>query len=175
MVGIEPVRQHATVGSASSTTVSQEEKEAIQYLQLEYPYKIQSILTLKHADRTAYERVLRRLLLEKRYMERLRETDELAYQNYCEQQELDRRVWKLAQIFNSTTDEKLKAKVKTQMERLLSELFELREERKQAEIKRLESQLKQLKDISDLRRLEKDSIIEQKLMDVLAGKENLDW
>lgn len=156
-------------------SAQQEEKEAIQYLELIYPYKIDTILRLKQESPSEYASYIKKLLMEKRHIERLAKNDQESYQNYLKQRELDRQIWSLAQKFNQTENPTAKTMILAQLEQSVSDLFDMKDQQKQQEIKRLEQELTKLKALAELRRQNKQDIVRQHTQELIAGKEFVDW
>ncbi len=67
-----------------------------------------------------------------------------------------------------------KTKIKSEMKNKLNELFEIRTKVQELRLKRLENEIKELKDTITKRRANKDKIVDQRLNQLIGGKE-LNW
>lgn len=65
--------------------------------------------------------------------------------------------------------------IKTELKQKLGELFELRENNRQEEVKDLEERLSELKKTLQERRENKDEIIQKRLKDLTGESRNIDW
>ncbi len=68
-----------------------------------------------------------------------------------------------------------KKKLKTQLKKTLSTLFDLKEERRKDEVKKLEEELRELKKSLKIRMQNKDEIVKRRLHELLDEDDYLEW
>jgi hypothetical protein len=73
------------------------------------------------------------------------------------------------------TDGNKKQSVKKELQKVLSELFELREKDRKEDVARLEKELQELKESLQIRANKKNEIIERRIEDLLGENKYLDW
>lgn len=72
-------------------------------------------------------------------------------------------------------DDNNKAKLKTDLNAKLAELFDLKEVKKQEEVKRLEKRLQELKESLQLRKQNKGEIVNKRIQELLGDSKYLRW
>ncbi len=88
---------------------------------------------------------------------------------------MGRESFDLAEKYRNTEDKKEKEKIKEQLRTILSQQFDLKEEEKNARIKRLEEEIIRLKDELVKRKKNKKEIVNRRLKELLGESRYLEW
>lgn len=81
----------------------------------------------------------------------------------------------LAYKYRKASDSGTKRGIKSQLNRKLNQLFELREKQRAMEIKSIQEELARLKESVEVRKQNKEMIISRRLMELTEGEDYLDW
>jgi hypothetical protein len=105
----------------------------------------------------------------------LRLTDTTDFAKYKEIPELERKSFELTRAFHEATKATAKETVQKELENTLNKLFELRELRKEEEVKRIESDLEKTKAKMAERKLNKQIIVKRRMDQLLGKRDDLEW
>jgi hypothetical protein len=94
---------------------------------------------------------------------------------YKEIPELERKSFELARAYHDASKGNAKETVEKELKNTLGKLFELREERKQDEVKRIETDLQKTKAKMADRRTNKETIVKRRLDQLLGKRDDLEW
>jgi Rad3-related DNA helicase len=150
------------------------EMEALAYLRDISPRKAARLQEIKAINQLEYRIQIEKLMAELRKAKRLKKRDPAHYERMVKIRQLEERSQVLGRNYREAGDAD-KAKIETELEQILSELFDLREENRQAEVKRLEERLQELKESLEVRRKNKEKIIERRLAQLTGKSRYLDW
>ena len=153
----------------------EQEQEAIAYIQEADPGEAERLKRLKSTDPKRYADMLNRRLREKRRLERRKQEDPARYEQEVKIRELERQSHKLADTYRNSTDEKARNEIRLNLATLTTRLFDLREARRQNEVKRMERDLERLRANLAERQKHKQQIIERRVAQLLGDPRNMEW
>lgn len=122
-----------------------------------------------------YNNLIAESWMEMMKLQDLKASDPERYDNLMQERKLDAQTRQLAEKYRQATDESARAAIRTELQTLVSQLFDIREAGREAEVKELEKRLAELKSIVDKRRSNKLLIVESRLKVLLGEKEFMDW
>ena len=153
----------------------EQEQEAMAYIQKVAPDEAERLKRLKAADPKRYADMLNRRLREKRRLERLKQEDPARYENEVKIRELERQSHELADTYRNSTGETARSGIRTKLATLTARLFDLREGRRQEEVKRMERDLERLRANLTERQKHKQQIIERRVAQLLGEAGTMEW
>jgi hypothetical protein len=77
--------------------------------------------------------------------------------------------------YRSTTDADERAKLSEELQRVITEHFEIRQKRRAQELEELQMQIRRLQELHDRREQEKNQIISDRVRQILRDAEGLGW
>jgi len=104
-------------------------------------------------------------------IERIKDEDPEMYALMKGDQDLERETFDLSNRFRQTMKSDDREKIKAELQAAVEKHFEIRQQRRELELKRLEEQLKRMKDSVAKRLAEKEPIIEQRIKE-LTGEQD---
>lgn len=152
----------------------EQEQEALQFAQEFDPPLAEHLSELKIERPDRYKREIGRLLKEKMRLERLQRKDPERYEQVFKIHSMEAKSKALGRRYREA-DEAEKAKIKTQLQSLLGELFDLRNLDREEEVSRLEKRLDELRRSLAMREKNKEQIIERRLLQLTGEKSYLEW
>lgn len=154
------------------TPVSAEDREkAIAWLKENEPTRLERLGELKQQRPDEHERAMNQVAMEVRDLLAMKQNDPKRYERRMSQRKLDYRANELAEkIVGSKQDTAAERK---ELKDVLGQLFDLREEDREQELKRLEEELVRLKETMAKRRASKDKLVERRMEDMLG--EGMEW
>jgi len=163
-------------GPAIVRLSDQEREEAMDFVRAYGgAMRLRRLENLRLAAPLKFEQGLRRALVKKREVEKLKERDPKLYKKVLKIMELERKSFDLAEDYRNTEDETEKENIKNQLMATLSEQFSLKEEEKNARMKKLEDKLARLKDELMKREKNKKEVVNRRLKDLLGENRYLEW
>ena len=105
----------------------------------------------------------------------LRLTDTTGYTKYKEIPELERKSFELARAYHEAVKATAKETVEKELQSTLNKLFELREEKKEDEVKRIEADLQKTKAKMAERKINKQTIVKRRIDQLLGKRDDLEW
>ncbi len=105
----------------------------------------------------------------------MRLTDTTGYAKYKEIPDLERKSFELARAFHEAKKPAAKEIVEKELQNTLNKLFELREEKKEDEVKRIETDLQKTKAKMADRKLNKQTIVKRRMDQLLGKRDDLEW
>ncbi|MFQ5769319.1 MAG: hypothetical protein ACE5HX_02200 [bacterium] len=151
------------------------EKEALEFLEENAPFRLNRIGKLKQFRPEQYHRILLEVMERQRMLAHLELEDPERAELIKKQIKLENKTEELGHDFRISEDEAEKANLEKELKRALSELFDLRELDKQREIERLEKQLQELKNMVKKRKGHREEIIQKRLDQMLGKEDYLAW
>jgi hypothetical protein len=88
---------------------------------------------------------------------------------------LEREIADLNGQFHQTPDAEQKEKIKAELRETIAKQFDVRQERRRLELKRLEEQLKHMREVIERRDKAKGQIIDRHLSELLGVEEDLQF
>jgi hypothetical protein len=152
----------------------EEEDEALNLLKETDPRRYEQILQLKASNPLAYQRIMNGFARQFRNLTRIKANDPETYERILQERRMDRDCRDLAEACK-TADSDEKKRIEIELKEKLNVLFDLRQENRELEIKRLEERLEELKEKNRLRIANKQEIVESRFQELLGKSSGLEW
>jgi hypothetical protein len=149
--------------------------EVMAFLKEFHPELAEEVAKLKKDNPEMYEQILRQHAREMMELRELKKRDPKRYEQLIQQQKKERRIRELADKYRQSKDEKEKETIKAEMAALLGESFDIMEQGREEEIKRMEEEVNKLKEKMKRRKAEKEKIVGERLKEILGEKEEWNW
>jgi hypothetical protein len=101
--------------------------------------------------------------------------DTTANMKYKEIPELERKSFELSRAWHDASKPNARETVEKELQTTLNKLFDLREQRKEDEVKRIEADLAKTKAKMTERQLKKEHIVKRRLDQLLGKRDDLEW
>jgi hypothetical protein len=105
----------------------------------------------------------------------MRLTDNEDYETYKEIPDLERKSFELARACREAKKQSMKDTIQVELQNTLNKLFDLREQRKEEEVRKLESDLQKTKTKMTERKANKQTIIKKRMDQMLGRRDDLEW
>ena len=151
------------------------EKEILKKIKKEHPDEAKELMLLKKERPIEYRKILIQRQHEFERLEELKERDPERYRQKKKQQSLEYQSYQLAEKYRATTKETEKVKIKQDLQKILGELFDLREKDREEEMKHLNQKLDHLKSVLAERKKKKKEIVDRRLQELIGEKDVLIW
>jgi len=165
-------------GAVRSLT-PEEEQRALEFVRQFDPDRLSRLEALKVRSPHRYAIMVHRLSWAQGRLAELQQEDTVAYREHLE---TFRRMFALetdaediATRYRSTSDEQTKQQLRAQLTQVLAQLFDMREQMKQEEIRRMTGELERLRRIVEQRRKNKSAIIERHVQQMLGELDAMEW
>lgn len=151
------------------------EAEALEFVKIVAPFRMDQLRILKAADPGEYRQRILDIFHQKRRLDLVRQTDPVQYESLLKETKLDQKSQNLSEQYRRARTQEEKARIKAELTILLNELFDIREQNKQGEIKHLEEELARLKGTMAERRKNKSQIVTSRMEELLDEETSLRW
>lgn len=151
------------------------EKEALDYLAQNYPQEAQDLPRFKPMDQRRYTMRLKAVLDEKARVEFLQKNDPARYEREMKIRDLERQSRELSESYRKSADEAARRTMRTNLNNVIAQLFDLREMNRQDEVKRMEADLKRLKETLEQRQKNRAGIIERRVQQLTGEAGIMEW
>jgi len=139
------------------------------------PGRLEELERLRERDPARAREMMGRLFMEKRRMDKLKETDPEAYERRRNQAHLEYEAKGLvAKIREGATDAE-KAEAKKRLAEIVAQLFEAQCEEYQGAIDQMQERVEQMRAKLEQRRAAKDKIVARRVEDLCVDPEALRW
>ena len=129
---------------------------------------------VKEVNRDEYNYQLKRVLEEMMQARRFEKSDPERYERIVRMKSLEEKSQSLGRAHRQASKSE-KANIEAELNKILSELFDLREENRREEVAKLETRLKELKDSLKERQENKAEIIKRRLAQLTGQSQHLEW
>ncbi|MCU0645040.1 MAG: hypothetical protein MUC94_12360 [bacterium] len=153
----------------------EQEQEILERIKKENPEQAKELMFFKKEQPLRFKQFLIQRQHEFERLEELKERDPERFEQKKKEQFLEQQSRQLAEKFRASKDEKEKAKIKSDLSIVLSELFDLREKDREEEMKLLNEKLETLKSVLNERKQKKKEIIDRRLQELIGDKDLLLW
>lgn len=157
-----------------SRQFAEKEREALEFLREISPEKVEKLLMVKEVNRDEYNYQLKRVLEEMMQARRFEKSDPERYERIVRTKSLEEKSQSLGRAHRQASKSE-KANIEAELNKILSELFDLREENRREEVAKLETRLKELKDSLKERQENKAEIIKRRLAQLTGQGQHLEW
>lgn len=152
----------------------EQEIEVLEYIKQAYPFKYEDIKRMKKSLPNVYRKTLVRAYREMQFSQRIKEEDPERFENLKKERQLETKSHELADQYKNTNNQESKAAIKEELEQVLEDAFEIRQQNREFEIRSLQKKLEDLMNDNEARMNQKDQIIEKRLNELL-GTSDLKW
>jgi hypothetical protein len=153
----------------------EQEDEVMAYLRENYADRLDELNELKKKRDILYKRKMSQAYREMRFMKDLKERDEERYKRVADEKKLEKQIRLMVESYLKSSNPLKKEELRTGIRKLLNKIFDYRQMNRQEEIAKLEMKLNELKEINEQRIANKDAIVENRLIDLLGQKPELEW
>lgn len=154
---------------------SEQEKEALEFIQIVAPFRLDNLKKMKQFDSREYQRRLMDVLQTKMQLDLLKQTDPDQYQSRLDEIKMDQESNRLGEEYRKAGSQQEKDKIRMNLKAVLDQLFDIREKNKQFEIQHLEEQLAKLKGTMADRKKNKEQIVQNRLEDLIDEGNSMKW
>jgi len=165
----------APIGQALAQQDPVKERETLEELRNDNLSYYKELMDLRKRHPQTYKKVILGEIKKLQFMTEMRESNPEVYKKLLKVTELENKVNDLAKLYSAAENNERKAELKNEIKNLLSELFELKEEKYNIELNELENQIKTLKSKISKRKENKEKIIGKRLENLMSSDETLEW
>jgi hypothetical protein len=151
------------------------EREALEFLAIVAPFRLEDTKRLKTVQPQEYYRNISEVLSVKRRLDFVKRNDPEQYQLVLQETKMDQQSHNLAEQCRRTKNPEEKNRLRIELKNLLTQLFDIREKNKQREIQHLETELNRLRNTMSERRKNKDQIVMLRMEELLDEQTSLKW
>jgi hypothetical protein len=151
------------------------EQEALEYLAKLNPRGPDELREIKAINPREYTVRVNRILREKYQLERLQKEDPARFERESKIRELERQSHELGESYRKAQDEATRKSIRSNLNNLITQLFDLRELNRQEEMKRMETELARLKETLVQRQKNRAGIIERRIQQLTGEAGAMEW
>lgn len=151
------------------------EQAAFRFLETYHPSRADDLKRMKMMQPERYSRMIVDIFQRAERLRMFQKEDPERYELEVRQETLDEKTFSLAQAYRNAKDEKEKQSLKQQLESTVSEHFDVREQIKESELKRMESDLQRLKERLKQRKANKSEVVKQRVNQLMTIGSGLEW
>jgi hypothetical protein len=148
---------------------------AMDWLKENEPARSEAMMRLKKERPEDYERMLQQVAMEIREMKALERKEPERYEARLKQRKLEYRSTELVEKIQAAGADQDTGDLREELRGVLSQLFDLREEERALELRRLEDEMARLRDVMEKRKKLKDDIVERRLAELLGEDSLMEW
>lgn len=153
---------------------SEREKEVLNYLQEFAPQKAEMLKMLAATNPKEYQGQIMLVMEEMMKARKIEQADPERYEQLVRMKALEEKTHVLGRAYRDASEAQ-KAKIERELQTLLVELFDLREEKRREEVARLEQRLAELKKSLEMRKQNKAEIIKRRMAQLTGKTQHLEW
>ena len=151
------------------------EPRALKFVEMYHPSRLESLKHMKTAQPEEYSRIMLGFWRRTEEINMLQKEDPERHAMEIRQENLDEKTFLLTQTYQAAKDDKEKQNVKSQLEATVNEQFELREQIREIEVKKMEVELQRIREKLKWRKLNKSEIVKQRVRELLNAGTGLEW
>lgn len=151
------------------------EQAALKFVETYHPSRLEVFKRMKMAQPEHYARTITEIWRRTEQLSMLQKEDPQHYDMEIRQETLDEKTFLLAQSYQTAKSEREKQSIKRQLEAAVNEQFDLREQIKESDVKRMEAELRQVKGKLKQRKANKSRIVKQRVNQLLIMGTGLEW
>ncbi len=152
-----------------------EEKKVFQFLKKTDPGRIRLLEMLRHKEPFEYREAIRDILSEMNEMDHLRKDNPKLFEKFVIRRKLEVQSHRLADEIHRSRDKTRKAKLEEELRAVLQKLFPLRCLELETQINELSEELAKAKKLLEIKRKNKDKVIERRFRELTGVEDALDW
>jgi hypothetical protein len=153
----------------------EKEQEFLEYIQEYMPYEYDDVVELKEKNPVEYHKKLKDGMHRMHYMKQLKEDDPDAHDRIIKMAKLEQQSLRLSKQYRKEENAGKKEGIKAELLQILDSIFNIRQENKEKEVKRLELKLEELKTTLKKRKDVKQEIIQNRLNKLIGKSDHLEW
>ena len=153
----------------------EQEQLALEFVRATHPNGEQWLTRMKQRSPDRYNMIIRGILFRRAQLNELRTVDSLAYNREIRIMQIGGQIRTQKQAYRRASDDETRNSVRTQVDSLLSELFDLREAEKRAEIEHMAREVERLRQVVEQRHNNKADIVRRKLEETLGERDDMEW
>jgi len=150
-------------------------KKFEEWLKKEDPDKYKEIQNLKTAQPHLYKRIIFEGIRHFQFLMMMKKKDPKGYALIKKEMGLESKLRKLVRKYRQTSDKSSKKTLKTEMNQILNQLFDVRTSNRTREVNNLGKKVKELRKLLEMRKANKKLIIKQKLEEITGKSRGLEW
>ncbi|MEW6555919.1 MAG: hypothetical protein AB1349_01020 [Elusimicrobiota bacterium] len=152
-----------------------EEQQILEATKMEDPQLYSDLIKLQKKQPRVYRRLVSDELKKRKFLDELKKTKPEIYEKIVRINSLEKKTRDLVQLYKAADSNERKAELKLDLKNVLTELFELKQDRYRIELQSLENQIKEINTKLEKRTQNKEKIINRRLEELLISEEELDW
>lgn len=152
----------------------EKEYELLEFIRERNSNEAEDLERLRNTNEMAYLKYLLALNY-KTELEVVKESDPEKYERYKKMQFLEQEAKALAKTYQQKESDKDRKEIRKKLREILVDLFDYREQKREEEIVRLDEKLQELRKVLDERKKNKDAIVDRRLKELLGDMEHLAW
>lgn len=145
------------------------------WLKTEDPDKYSEIQEMKSNNPEIYKRIVFEGVRHYSFLKMMQKKDPESYQRLLKEMKLDGKLRRLSKEYRDSKDEAKKKELKAQMKPVVEQLFDIRTQNREREVKEISKKVKQLQEMIQKRKTNKNTIIERKLQEVTGEMQGMEW
>ncbi|MBI3268722.1 MAG: hypothetical protein HYZ53_06850 [Planctomycetes bacterium] len=162
-------------GAPGFPTLGPEDTARVEAFLKEFdPGRLEKLQAIRRQNPEVFENALRDAFMEMKRLEQLKQEDPERFERVMSQRRLEAKSMDLAARIKRAPEGD-KVVLKKELKELLSQVFDLREAEREAEVKELERQVAKLRERIAKRKESRDKIIQGRAAELLGEREDLDW
>jgi len=167
-------RSHEILPKPARLTLEQE-AAAIEYIRVHKPKLYELLQKIKLNKPQGYNETLQMAYRQMVRMEEMQQRDPEMYERVKLENKLDQDAQLLAQAIQKLEEADEIEAQKKELKQKLNELFDLRQENRLDEIRKLEQRIQELKENNAKRLANKELIVQRRMNELLGKRDELDW
>jgi hypothetical protein len=157
-------------------TLDKQALEKVEKFLKEYdPIKYKEVMAIKERDELLFNRIASDVFRNMQFMERMKKDNPEVFKCMVEEKALESSCHELLKSLKDVRDQAKVNRVREELRKNLSRMFDLRQVAREEKIKRIERDMAELKTKQELRKKNRDKIIELRLNMMMGGAEGLEW
>lgn len=151
------------------------EQAALKFIETYHPSRADELKRIKVIQPEHYSRTITDIFQRSERLRMFQKEDPARYELEVSQETLDEKTFSLAQACRNARDENEKQSLRQQLELTVSEHFDVREQIKESELRRMETDLQRLNERLKQRKANKNEVVKQRVNQLMTIGSGLEW
>ena len=151
------------------------EQAALKFVKTYHPSKVEEFKHIKMGEPDHYAVIIMEIWRRTEELNMLKKEDPQHYDLEIRQEILEEKTSVLAESYQNARNEKERQNIKQQLETAISEQFDIREQIKESEVKKMEAELQRVKEQLRQRKAHKSEIVSRRVKELLNASIGLGW
>jgi len=139
------------------------------------PVKYREVMAIKEKDEMLYTRVISDVARDMQFLGRMKDENPELFKCMVEEKALESSCHELLKSLRGNQDQAKVGRVKEELRKKLSRMFDLRQRAREEKIRHIERDIAELKQKQEIRKKNREKIIELRLTVMMGGAEGLEW